>query len=203
MNGRSDKETTASSIYQPGSRTEVLPLSEMFPSAQPLEVDLGCGKGRFLLARASVHQEINYLGIDRLLGRLLKIDRKITRKGITNVRLLHIEASYALRYLLPPESLSVLYILFPDPWPKRRHHRRRLFNQSFLDAMNTALKSAGVVHVVTDHTEYFDIIHELFRADRNFESIPPLELTEDEWSNFELRFRANNANIGRCSFRKR
>lgn len=175
----------------------------MFTAKQPLEVDVGCGKGKFLFARARQHPETNYLGIDRLLGRLRKIDKKITSAGLANVRLLRIEASYAIQYLLPAESVSVVYIFFPDPWPKRRHQRRRLFNRLFLDSLNKILLPGALIHIATDHSNYFDFIHELLRADPRFDSIPPMEPTEEEQTNFETLFRKQNLPINRCSFQKK
>lgn len=173
----------------------------MFPAAQPLEVDMGCGMGRFLLSRAKKFPDTNFIGIDRQHKRLLKVQTAAARKELTNVRLLKIEASYATQYLLPAGSVSVMYILFPDPWPKRRHRRRRLLNMAYLESLHQAMQEGGVVHTATDHLEYAEGIRDLFAEDNNFEPVPPLELTEEEWSNFEVTFRAQEAPIGRYSFR--
>ena len=167
-----------------------------------LEVDLGCGKGRFLQARAERHPGISFLGIDRLLLRILRVERE-ARRRLPNIRLLYGDICYALSYLLPARSVTTCYIYFPDPWPKRRHHRRRLFDDEFLSALNTTLVSAGSVHVATDHLDYFDTIRKIFSGDPRFEPIPPLELTDGERTDFELQFLNERRPIGRCSFRKR
>src|SRR5688572_22700975 len=108
-------------IYRPASYLDRLPLAEMFPQAQPLEVELGAGDGSFLIAWAKANPARNFLGVERLLGRIRKIDRKASRAGLQNVRLMRIEASYFLEYLLPRNSVTALHIYFPDPWPKRKH----------------------------------------------------------------------------------
>lgn len=169
---------------------------------RPVEIDLGCGKGRFLLARARAHPEVDFLGLDRLLRRLRKIDRKARRQGLPNVRLLRIEASYALEYLIPPRSIYCFYIFFPDPWPKRRHHRRRLFSVSFMDTLHAALTEGGLVHVATDHLEYGEQIRRGFAADPRFAEVPAFVPSEEEQTDFEREFLLENRPISRCSFRK-
>lgn len=192
-----------SAIISPASWTGILPLSEVFRSPAPIEVDVGCGKGRFILARAKACPGVNFLGIDRLLRRLRKIDRKIMREGVSNVRLLRLEASYAIKYMLAPDSVSAYYIFFPDPWPKRRHHKRRLFNKTFMDSLYGTLLPGGQAHVTTDHTDYFNEIVKLFAGDGRFEQIPALELSDAERTNFETLYIKQGKPIGRCSFRKR
>ena len=132
-----------SALIAPESWASQLDPFDLFPSEAPLEVDLGCGKGRFLTSRALACPGHNFVGVDRLLARLRKVDKKIARMDLENVRLLRIEVSYAVRYLLPPNSVSVYYIFFPDPWPKKRHHRRRLINPAFLDALHSTLTEDG------------------------------------------------------------
>lgn len=194
--------STASLMFQPDDWVNPLPLERMFPLRQPLEVDVGCGKGRFLLARAAACPGINYLGIDRMLKRLRKVDRKAARSGLANVRLVRVEAAYAIRHLLPSASVSAFYIFFPDPWPKRRHQRRRMLTAVFVDSLHTALAPGGPVHIATDNSEYFEGIHEAFRADPRFSEEPAPVLAEAERTDFEMDFIAFGATISRCTFRK-
>jgi tRNA (guanine-N7-)-methyltransferase len=194
---------SAGAFFRPESWTQPLPLEDMFDMSRPLEVDVGCGKGRFLLARATANPEINYLGIDRMLRRIRKVDRKIGRLGLTNVRIVRVEASYAIEHALPLDSVSAAYIFFPDPWPKRRHLGRRMFNQDFLDSLHGVLKVNAEVHVATDHIDYFDSIRAILRADPRFEQIPTLQLTDDERTDFERLFMGQDKPIGRGSFVRR
>ena len=192
-----------SSIISPTDWTTLLRLEELFPSDQPLEVDIGCGKGRFLTTRARACPDTNFLGIDRLLRRLHKVERKIQRQQLSNVRLLRIEARYAVTYLLPPASVSVFYVFFPDPWPKRRHHKRRLLTPGFLDALDRTLVTDGQIHLVTDDLGYLTEIRRLYRADARFTDIPAFEPQPEERTEFERIFREQAQPIGRCSFAKR
>lgn len=189
-------------IIRPESWTQHLPLDELFPAESPLFVDVGCGKGSFLVARAGAEPTHAFLGIDRLLVRLRKVEKKLRRAGISNTRLLRVEASYALKHLLPPESITGFFVFFPDPWPKRRHHRRRLFNVEFLDTVHCALKPGGCIHAATDHLEYFAAIDELFSADSRFEHIQTLVPGEAERTDFERQFMGQGLQIGRGSYRK-
>src|SRR6266550_2460619 len=112
-----------SPIIEPGTLIERLDLEKIFGRIAPLHIDLGCGVGSFICALAERMPERNFLGIERLLGRIRSAARKAATVG--NVRLLRMENSYAVRYLLPAGSVETFYLLFPDPWPKRRHWRRR------------------------------------------------------------------------------
>jgi tRNA (guanine-N7-)-methyltransferase len=179
-----------------------LPLHDLFANDAPIEIDLGCGKGRFLLARAKDHPEVNYLGIDRMLRRIRKIDRKAIRAGLHNIRLFRMEAYYAVSYLIPPQSISAYYVLFPDPWPKKKHHDHRLFNPLFIEALIRTLKPGAPLHVATDHLPYFDEIYRVIKARPDaFEEIAAWEPQEHEQTDFELLFRAHKP-IGRASFRR-
>ncbi len=183
--------------------TQKLVLEGLFNQEQPVEIDIGCGKGRFLLSRAASHQETNFIGIDRMNGRLGKLDRKIMRADLKNVRLIKMEAAYVITELLPPEITSTYYIFFPDPWPKRRHHRRRLMNPDFLDALHRTLITGGRVNFSTDHLDYFEAGRKLLRADKRFEETETFQRSESEKTDFELIFTNQNLPIGNCSFKKK
>ncbi|MCE9616406.1 MAG: tRNA (guanosine(46)-N7)-methyltransferase TrmB [Lentisphaerae bacterium] len=195
-----DAPPLPTTFITPASWTETLRIGECFPTAQPMEVDLGCGKGRFLLARAAGHPDRNFLGVDRLLVRLRKVDRRIVRRGLPNVRLLRIESAYALTHLIPPQSVTVFYVFFPDPWPKRRHHPRRLFSTTFLASVRRTLVNGGVIHTATDHADYGAYIRKCFAADPAFTSIPPFEPVAEERTDFECLFVEQGLTIHRSSY---
>jgi len=165
---------------------------------RPLAVDMGCGKGRFLLARAAADAETNFLGIDRMLRRIRKVDRKAVRQDLSNIRLLRMEAYYATMYLIPESAVSVYYIFFPDPWPKKRHHSHRLFNEKYMNALYRTLAPGGRLHFATDHMPYFEEVRELFNVDARFREIDPYIPPEEERTDFELWY-IQRGEIGRCS----
>lgn len=155
-------------IYTPRSYFEPLPLARLFPSPAPLEVEIGCGDGSFLAAYIAQRGERNFLGIERLLGRIRKLDRKAIRLGLDNLKILRIEASYCVQYLLPPKSVRACHIYFPDPWPKKKHWKRRLIAPKFAENLANTLEPGGRVFLRTDNEGYFRQMLETFGGNPRF-----------------------------------
>ncbi|HZF00477.1 MAG TPA: tRNA (guanosine(46)-N7)-methyltransferase TrmB [Methylomirabilota bacterium] len=177
-------------IFQLRSIVEPLDLAELFPKSQPLEVELGCGDASFLVEYARRNPEKNFIGVERLLGRIAKLDKKGRRAGLKNLRGVRIESSYFLQYLLPPHSATALHVYFPDPWPKKRHHKNRLINQNFPALARMALAPGGTIYLRTDDAAYFQQMTEVFDADKKIQKIEtPIELSE-LLTDFEREFSA-------------
>lgn len=179
---------------------EPLPPAELFPKSQPLEVELGCGDASFLVEYARRHPERNFIGVERLLGRLRKLDRKGHRAGLTNLRGFRIESSYFLEYLLPPHSVTTLHIYFPDPWPKKKHRKHRLINERFPSIAGTALAPGGVVYLRTDDTDYFQQMTELFGANREFQPVETPSQLAELLTDFERAFQAHGIRTLRAAY---
>jgi len=177
-----------------------LDLETEWNQGGPRAVDLGCGKGRFLLAHARNHPEMRILGIERKLRRVRKIDRKASRAELRNLRVLRMEANYAMRYLIPAAWIDICYIYFPDPWPKDRHRDHRLLTPGFMDVLERTLSPSGIVHFATDHAPYFDEVMEHLKPDARWKEEDPYLPTEDETSDFELMWRAEGKPSYRYSF---
>jgi tRNA (guanine-N7-)-methyltransferase len=184
------------------SVVERLELGRLFPSAQPLEVELGSGDGTFLAQYAAGHRDRNFIGVERLLGRMRKLDRKAGRLGLENVRCVRIEASYFLEYLLPPGTAQVLHVYYPDPWPKRRHHKHRLINERFPLLAREALAAGGAVYLRTDDAAYFAQMEAVFRACPFFEETETPEELASAPTDFERCFLAQGRRTLRLAFRK-
>jgi tRNA (guanine-N7-)-methyltransferase len=177
-------------IYPLPSILARIDLTKLFPQDQPVEVELGSGDGSFLVEYARRHAERNFVGVERLLGRLRKMERKARRAGLTNLRGVRIESAYFLEYLLPPHAAKVLHIYFPDPWPKRKHRRHRLINDRFPLLAKQALAAGGAIYLRTDDRDYFDQMNTVFAANSLFRPKPtPGELAE-LLTDFERDFQA-------------
>jgi tRNA (guanine-N7-)-methyltransferase len=181
------------------SLTDRLDLENIFGRNAPSHVDLGCGDGSFICALAQRMPAKNFLGIERLLGRIRSATRKAA--SLPNVRLLRMESSYAVRYLLPAESVETFYLLFPDPWPKRRHWRRRIVTGDFLCAISQALVEDGTFRIATDQRDYFEKMKEMARANSNFAIIDPT-VSDLPLTKFEKKFRAQSIPIHWLELRK-
>jgi tRNA (guanine-N7-)-methyltransferase len=186
-------------IVELSAITEPLDLQKIFGRRAPLDVDLGCGDGSLLCALAQRLPAKNFLGVERLLGRINSTVHKIDKLKIDNARVLRTETSYAVRSLLPRESVETFYLLFPDPWPKRRHQRRRVVTEEFLDAIHAALTPRGTFHVATDQRDYFEQIKTT--AASRF-AIVDLRDVDLPLTTFEKRFREQGAPIYRLALRK-
>jgi tRNA (guanine-N7-)-methyltransferase len=189
-------------IHRPASWFERLSPDTLFGRTAPLEVELGSGDGSFLVAWAGRNPERDFLGVERLLGRIRKLDRKAQRAGLTNLRGLRIEASYCLEYLLPAGSVAALHVYFPDPWPKRRHHKNRLVNERFAELVLLALAPAGVLHLRTDDADYFARMRAVFDAAAGFRPEETPESLAAESTDFEREFNARGIPTRRASYRK-
>lgn len=190
-------------IYKPANWFEPLDWRAVFERDQPIEIDLGCGKGSFLLWAATTYPTRNFLGVERLLRRVRRVDRKAVRGGLTNVRLVRLEAMYLVSKLIPEASISAYHILFPDPWPKRRHHARRLISADFLADVHRTMTSDGAVNCATDHEEYFEWIQRAFAESARFTEAEPVVLPTEAQTDFEKEFVAAGKPVYRCRWLKR
>ena len=185
----------------PANYFEPLDLKAVYGRSAPLEVDLGCGDGAFLAELAATDPKRDFLGIERLLGRVRQTDSRIARLGLTNARVFRIETSYAIQHMLPAESVALFHLMFPDPWPKRRHWRRRVVTRDFLASIHRALAPLGLFRVATDQIDYFREIERLVAWSPQFIRIADQE-APDVMSTFEKRFKQNEIEIHYLVLRK-
>jgi len=178
-----------------------LPVREWFPSEQPLELELGCGDGSFLARFAEQHRERNFIGVERLHGRVKKLDKKARRAALTNVALLRFEAAYLVRYLIPADALTAIHVYFPDPWPKERHRVRRLIQPNFIRDAERVLRPGGVIYLRTDDLDYFDQMREVFAGNARYE---PIETPADLLAlrtDFETEFNERGIPTNHAAYR--
>lgn len=188
-------------IYQLPTILQPLDLAALFCQPQRLEVELGCGDASFLVEYARRQPARNFIGVERLLGRLQKLDRKGRRTGLKNVRGIRIESSYFLRYLLPSNSTTALHIYFPDPWPKKKHRRHRLINEQFPALARAVLTPGGGVFLRTDDADYFAQMNEVFSAAGEFAPIETPSSLAEVTTDFEREFNAQGIPTLRAAYR--
>jgi tRNA (guanine-N7-)-methyltransferase len=145
----------------------------------PLILEIGFGGGEHLVAQAGAHPEARFIGVEPFLNGVASCLRHIEESGATNIRLSHGDARDVLSRL-PNASLDLVYILFPDPWPKTRHHKRRLIQPEFFDELARVLKRGGEVRFATDWENYAEWTLWRFTHDARFSWLAE---RADDWRN--------------------
>lgn len=192
-------------IFVPSDYFREVRLGEIFAdTTRPLEVDLGCGDGSFLVEMAAAHPERNFLGVERLGGRVDKTAQRLAERAITNARVLRLESTYTLAWLLPTACVSRLHLLCPDPWPKKGHHRRRLFNDAeFLAGAARVLLQGGEFLHKTDDRPYYENALEVMALQAQFQRT---EWKDDAFfyaeTDFERQWRALGKTMHRVRWQK-
>ena len=177
---------------------------QIFGNDNSVEVEIGAGTGTFLINAARANPGINYLGIEWANKYCKYAADRARRWGLGNIRMIRCDAKDFIIRQTPSQSVQTLHIYFPDPWPKKRHHKRRLFDSKFVAAVVKALVPAGQLHVATDYKEYFKIIEPLLAGCDQLEVIDfvPRETAElGEWigTNFERKYLAQGRTIYSCT----
>ena len=147
-----------SQLY-PDIKLRPLTCMEIFGNNNPLNLEIGIGNGEFIAKYASDKPEENWLGVE-VFKKIFKLAEKRANKIETNnIRIIQFDAALILR-LMEDESLSNVYVNFPDPWPKKKHKRRRLLKPEFMQLIVSKLKKGGLMQIATDHDDYADEINE-------------------------------------------
>jgi len=183
-------------------------FAKVFGRCGPVHIEIGAGKAAFLLNQATAMPNVNFIGIERA-GRYFRhaVDR-IGRWGLTNVRLIRTDAADFLAGSVPDGSVECFHIYFPDPWPKKRHHKRRFFCSANLVNLLRCLSKGGCIKVATDHAEYFEQIQNLLTSQpdklEKVEFFPTAGADTGEWvgSNFERKYLKENRQIFCIAVRK-
>lgn len=152
-------------------RVRALGLASAGPP--PYVLEIGFGRGELLLTTAREHPERTFIGLDISRKRVLKMERRVIRAELPNIRLLHAPAQYVLERVLPEASLMECWIHCPDPWPKKRHHRRRLLQPSVASELARVLAPDGRLLLSTDHEPYAEWIHAVLAGEPRFETLFP------------------------------
>lgn len=204
-----DKATSLQDLPTP------INMKSLFGNTNPVEIEIGFGKGRFLLEASRQNPRINYIGVERAQKYVeithVRFEKYIRHFSIDkgsgifeNVRLVWTDANYFLSRYVPEESIQAYHIYFPDPWPKARQQKRRIFrNKEFLSAiMNTLKSNEGRLYVVTDFAEYFSEIQERLTKWTNLQPSSEYVGYENITTNFEIKYQREGREIYRKLYKK-
>ncbi len=175
---------------------------EIFGRAAPLEVEIGSGRARFLVAAARANPAHDFLGLERSLAYSRVCRERIARSGLANARTLRADGRLFAESLTP-ESVRAFHVYFPDPWPKKKHRKRRLLDAVTLELLASRLEPGGTMRIATDHPGYGRAVRSLL------ETVPALEglewdaLPPPPASSYELKYRAEGRPIWRFLSRRR
>lgn len=171
----------------------------IFGRAGPVHIEIGTGKGTFLLNQAGAQPGDNFLGIEWARKYYRYAVDRIGRWGLTNVRIIRTDAATFLADFISDNSVECFHIYFPDPWPKKRHHKRRFICPANLEHLLRCLKTGGQLKIATDHTDYFEQIKQVLKVGAAQCACPRLEQIDflptagaeaSEWvgTNFERKY---------------
>jgi len=193
-------------IFLPGEPEDAGPVdfSAVFGRVAPVELEIGVGKGRFLLAAAAAHPDRNWFGLEIEPEYAQIVRLKAERAGLLNLRVERIDGKSFVEMRLLPGCLAGLHVYFPDPWPKKRHHKRRLVDAEWASAAARALAPGCLLRIASDHEEYFSVIDGFLSKEPLLERLPPGEA--GDWfsgTSYELKFLKTGRPIHRIVCRRR
>ena len=183
-------------------------FSDVFGRSVPLHIEIGSGKGTFLASQAIAFPQINFLGIEWANKYYKYAVDRIGRRGMGNVRIIRTEAALFLAEHIKSNSVDCFHIYFPDPWPKRSHHKRRFIIPENVSQMIRCLKKNGLINIATDHAEYSKWMQDVFGEFR--EKLKPAEFVKPAGAknnelvgtNFERKYMKENRKTFTISFQK-
>jgi tRNA (guanine-N7-)-methyltransferase len=204
--GMSDKAAAPLCLeILPGQIDGPLHLDALFGRPGPVEIEIGVGKGRFILAEAERRAEVNFLGLEWSLKHLRIAKERAGRRGLANVRFHRADARHVLADLVPDGAFARVHVYCPDPWPKKRHHKRRLFAAGTVRHMERVLEPGGYLNVSTDVEEYFREIVALVAAETclvpDSDPLYPLDSAAGK-TNYETKYIAAGRVIHRATWRR-
>jgi len=174
----------------------VLNWEEVFGNDHPVEIEIGIGKGRFLIDAAQRLPQVNFVGVEWALKYLRIAHARSLKRRLQNIRLVRGDAREFIEFFVPSESVQAIHVYFPDPWPKKRHHKRRLVNEAFLQEVERLLEPGGRLWLTTDCAEYFEAVLELLSRSSCLVAV------EAEWQGARTNYEEKYMAQGKMIFRR-
>ncbi len=176
-----------------------LDLEQLFGNDHEVILEIGSGKGRFLINSAHERPDVNIIGVEKSLHYHRVIKERIAKRGITNIRLINHDAFLVVRDMLPDASLSEIHIYFPDPWPRKKEQKRRIIRPEVLRELRRVMKDGASGIYVTDHKDYFEAAAPLIEAELRAERRVPGP-DDPPRTNYEAKYRAEGRPIYEVRF---
>ncbi len=143
-------------------------LSEIFPKSEKVIMEIGFGMGEATAIIAKNHPNNGYIAVDVHPPGIGKLLARIVENDLTNLKVIEEDVHVVLQHMIPNESLDGIHLFFPDPWPKKKHNKRRIVNEGFLALIHPKLKNGGFIHIATDWVPYAISIQEVFAESNLF-----------------------------------
>jgi tRNA (guanine-N7-)-methyltransferase len=197
-------EVLAPYLLEPPATPIPLDWSIVFGNENPVELEIGFGKGAFLVAAGQANPQINYVGVEIDRGLQLYVANRIAKRELHNVRLAKADARFFIRDYVSPASLQAIHVYFPDPWWKQRHKKRRVFTPEFAVQCERILASGGQLHLATDVEEYFGVMTALVKEHTRLQEIDLSSNPGDDdfMTNFERKAQLQGRQTWRTVFKK-
>jgi len=179
----------------------------LFADGRLVEMEIGCGKGGFLLRRARECPHRGFVGIEWANKIFRYAADRMARWGLENVRIMRTDARHLVTHQMAPGCLEALHVYHPDPWPKKRHHKRRLFSEAFVERVVAVLRPEARWAIQTDHAEYFQWIRQRVDPRPELLEIPYDDpgfgiVNEEAGTNFEIKYLREGRPIYRVAYRR-
>ena len=206
----SREERVLNAIMEPGCLLRLnriegpLVFERIFGRRAPVEIEIGFGKGLFLVQEAEKNPDRDYVGIEMSTKYVKWTHRLLAKMELTNVRIVREEAHYFLDRYVPRSSVSRVHVYHPDPWPKRRHRKRRLVTGDFIDLLGRCLVEGGEIRLATDFEEYFEAMTRSFGSHPGFAPTANDEAIWEGWlTNFARKYSLEGRPIYRVAYTRR
>lgn len=199
----------SSVLLKPEDIDSRIDFVRIFGRTGPVHIEIGSGKGTFLVNQARARASDNFLGIEWARKYYRHAVDRIGRWGLTNVRIIRTDAAVFLADFISDSSVECFHIYFPDPWPKKRHHKRRFISPANLEHLIRCLKTGGQLKIATDHEDYFEVIQEVIANQKKeleeIQFLPTVGADKGEWvgTNFERKYLKDQRSIYTLAVKKK
>lgn len=188
---------------EPPGAASPIDWAAFFGRVGPVELEVGSGRGRFLTDAAAARPGTSFLGAE-IEGEYARIAQaRAAKMGLENVRFARLDGKELVLRRIPEASLAAIHVFFPDPWPKKRHAKRRLFTPDFARAAAAGLAPEGLLRVATDNLPYFDAIREVLDAEAGLERVPGSDAGWSSGTDYERKYEKEGRPMARGIWRRR